>query len=171
VIVVGIGSSAPASTLDKLASYPSRTYAIQFSSFTELVVSAPYISSVISNVPRLLSVGTDLSVPTTVFGVYYTVQLNTYDYITINDTLVTFTTNCNTCAVYASLSEPNPTNVNAISNTNRQYFRAPGYTYSVYYFRIPTHGSRFFLSFLGSGISSITGTFNVFSIPPTMSLT
>jgi hypothetical protein len=169
VIVVGIGLLAHTAALDKLATYPSRTYAVRFDSFTELIVSAPYLSFLISNVPRLLSVGSTLSVPSTSTGVYYMVQLNTYGYISTNDTVVTYTTTCYHCTVYASLSEPNPTSVNAVANTNRQYFYAPGYTYGVYYFRIPQNANRFFLSFIGTGMPSVTGIFNVFNMPQMMS--
>ena len=169
VIVVGIGHSVNMDTLFKLASHPSRINAISFDSFTEFIVSAPFVTSVISNVPRLLSVSDTVSVSSTSSGIYYIMQLNTYGYITSNDTVITYTTNCNECNVFASLSEPNPTSVNSIQNVNRQYFSAPGYTYSVFYFRIPKTANRFFLSFLGTGMASVTGKFNIFSMPTMMS--
>jgi len=169
VIVVGIGSLAHTVTLNNLASHPSQTYAIPFASFPDLIGTSPYISFLISNVPRLLSVGSTLSVSSTVSGVYYTVQVNTNGYINSNDTVITYTTNCLSCSIYASLSEPNPTSVNAIQNVNPQYFYAAGYTYSVFYFRIPKDANRFFLSFLGTGMSSVTGIFNVFNMPQMMS--
>jgi hypothetical protein len=169
VIVVGIGSLANIDILYNLASHPKNIYAVPFSTLTELIVSTPYISFLISNVPRLLAVGSTLSVSTTSSGVYYTVQLNTYGYISTNDTVITYTTNCYTCSVYASLSEPNPTSVNTVQSTNGQYFYAPGYTYRVHYFRIPANANRFFLSFVGTGMSSVTGIFNIFNMPPIMS--
>jgi hypothetical protein len=169
VIAVGIGVLAHTTTLNNLATYPTKLYAVPFTTFTELIVSAPYLSFLISSVPRRLLVGSTLSVPSTTSGVYYTVQLNTYGYISTNDTVVTYTTNCISCAVYASLSEPNPSSVNTVQNINRQYFYAPGYIYSVHYFRIPKNAGRFFLSFVGTGMSSVTGIFNVFNMPQMMS--
>jgi hypothetical protein len=168
-IAVGIGSLAHTATLNNLASYPSKVYAVPFSSFIELIGTAPYLSLLISSVSRPLAVGISLSVPSTTAGVYYMVQLNTYGYISTNDTVVTYTTNCNDCAVYASLSEPNPTSDNAVQNINWQYFYAPGFHYSVYYFRIPKNADRFFLSFVGTGMPSVTGIFNVFNMPQMMS--
>lgn len=167
VIVIGIGLLAHTATLKNLASHPNHTYAVPFDSFSDLITSAPYISSLISNVPLLLSVDISLSVLSTASGVYYTVQLNTYGYINSNDTVVTYTTNCHTCPVYASLSEPNPTSVNTVRNYNRQY--TSGSPYSVFYFRIPKNVDRFFLSFAGAGMSSVTGIFNVFNMPQMMS--
>jgi hypothetical protein len=169
VITVGIGFLAHTATLNNLATYPSRLYAVPFDSFYELIATAPYLSFLISNVPRRLGVNSTLSVPSTTGGVYYTVQLGTYGQISTNDTVVTYTTNCNDCAVYASLSEPNPTNVSAVQNVNRQYFYAPGYCYSIHYFRIPKNADRFFLSFVGTGMPFVTGIFNVFDMPQMMS--
>jgi hypothetical protein len=169
VIVVGIGSIANTAILHKLASHPSRTYAVAFDSFTELIVSADYIGILISNVPRLLAVGNSLSLSSTQSGVYYTLQLNTFGYISTNDTVIAFTTNCKECLIYSALSEPNPTSVNAIQNADPQFFFAPGYSYNVYYFRIPQNANRFYLSFVGTGMASVTGIFNVFNMPPMMS--
>lgn len=168
VIFVGIGFPAHTATLNSLASYPSRIYAVPFGNFGELIGSTPYLSSLISDVPRPLSVGSSLSVSSTTSGVYYTVQLNTYGHITTNDTVITYTTNCLSCAVYASLSEPNPTDINAPESINQQYFYAPGFTYSVNYFRVPEITNRFYLSFVGTGASSVTGIFNVFNMPEMM---
>jgi hypothetical protein len=168
VIVVGIGYLVNSATLNSLASYPSKIYALPFVSLFELIVSAPFVASVISNVPRLLSIGSTLNVSRTTSGVYYMVQFNTFGYIRSNDTVITFTLNCNDCLVYGSLSEPNPTSVNSLQNVDRQYFYASGYTYTVFYFRIPKNANRFFLSFVRNAMSSLTGIFNVFNMPQIM---
>jgi hypothetical protein len=169
VIAVGIGSLAHTATLNNLASYPSRFYAVPFGSLIDLLVSYQYVSFLISSVPRPLPVNSSLSVPSTTAGIYYVVQLNTYGFISTNDTVVTYTTNCNDCAVYASLSEPNPTSDNAVQNIHWQYFYVPGFRYSIHYFRIPKNADRFFLSFVGTGMPSVTGIFNVFNMPQMMS--
>lgn len=166
VIAVGIGALAQTATLNNLATYPSRLYAVPFNTFTDLIVTTPYLSDLISNVPRLLSVGSTLSVSSTISGTYYTVQLNTYGYIHTNDTVVTYTTNWSS-RVFASLSEPNPTLTNAIETTNSQYMYASGY-YRTHYFRIPTNADRFYVSFLGTGGSSLTGRLDVFNMPSMM---
>ncbi|UJR08762.1 hypothetical protein I4U23_013019 [Adineta vaga] len=108
VIVVGIGFSASITVLNRLASHPSRYYAVPVSTFYELILATPHIASMASDVPFLLNINSQSYIPSITNGIYYTVQLNTVSYTTTNDTVVMFASNCAACTVYGSLSEPNP---------------------------------------------------------------
>ncbi|CAF1055063.1 unnamed protein product [Rotaria sordida] len=149
VIVVGIGYLANTASLHNLASHPSASYAIPFDNFPELIVSAPYISSLISDVPPLFQMDQTFRVSNALRNVYYTIQIDTSQQISTSNTIISFTTNCNDCPVFVSLSEPNPTNVNTAASIRQHYFYAPG--------------------FLGDDTSSVTGVFNTFNIPPLLS--
>ncbi|CAF4326387.1 unnamed protein product, partial [Rotaria sp. Silwood2] len=127
-IVVGVGVTGSTAALNRLASHPTRYYAVPVMSFFELILAASHISSVISDVPRLVDINSPLSIPSLVVNTYYTVQLNTYSFTTTNDTIIMVASNCPGCSVYGSLSEPNPISANTNQNSNRQnFFAASGY--------------------------------------------
>jgi hypothetical protein len=171
VIVVGIGFTASTSVLNRLASHPTRYYAVSVMSFYELILAASHIASVVSDVPRLLDPNNPLLIPSITSGIYYTVQLNTNPYTTTNNTIVMFASNCPTCAVYGSLSEPNPVSTNTVANSRRQnFFAASGYPNSMFYFRIPKNTGRFYVSLLGNGMANAYILFNVFSLPDMMDI-
>ncbi|CAF1923616.1 unnamed protein product [Rotaria magnacalcarata] len=166
VIVVGIGSTATATIMNQLATYPAKYYAIPVSTYYELIMASPHIGSTISDVPRNLNISNALHIPTTTNGVYHTVQLNTQSHATTNDMIIMFSSNCPSCSVFGSLSEPNPTSTNTVANTNRRsFFAYSGYPNSIYYFRVPKDTGRFFLSFLANGMSGVNIWVDVFSLP------
>ena len=161
VIVVGIGSNT--SVLNLLASHPSRIYAIPFSSFTELIVSAPLISSLITSVPPYLLASTPMNYGTLQSGVFYTVHLVTGPFALGDNAVIRFTSNCISCGVYTSLSEPNPTKGNTVA-TPRVLSTYPS-GYADYHIRVPRSTVRVFLSLQGNGQAGISGTFSVFNLP------
>jgi hypothetical protein len=171
VVVVGIGFSANTAVLNRLASHPTRFYAVPVMSFYELILATSHIASVISDVPRLLDNSNMLSISSVTNGIYYTVQLATHLYTTTNTTIVMFASNCLSCAVFGSLSEPNPISANTVANTIRHnFYAAPGYLNSLYYFAIPKNTSRFYVSMLGNGMGSANILCNVFSLPNMMEI-
>jgi hypothetical protein len=169
VIVVGIGTTVNTAALNRLASHPSRFYYVPFDIIDKLIGSAKVISSLISEVPRALTVGNFMTAPLLSASKYYTVQVDTSSYTSSSDTLVAFTTNCATCAVYPSLSEPNPTSNNAVRSANNHYFYGPN-AYVIHYFRLPQNTTRIFLSILGNGMTSATGRISVIGLPPMLSI-
>ncbi|CAF3306600.1 unnamed protein product [Rotaria socialis] len=170
VIVVGIGSTATATIVNQLATYPAESYAIPVSTHYELIMASSHIGSTVSDVPRILNINNAVHIPTTTSGVYHTVQLNTHSYTTTNDMIIMFSSNCPTCSVFGSLSEHNPTRTNTVANTNRRsFFAYSGYPNSMHYFRVPKDTGRFFLSFLGNGMSGVYIWVDVFSLPNMLS--
>ncbi|UJR12282.1 hypothetical protein I4U23_016459 [Adineta vaga] len=163
VIIVDIGHDSNTINLDLLATYPSRYYAIKLSSFTELLVSTSYIASVISSVPPYnIGRGTVVTFGNTLPGTYYTVQFFPNHFYTLtNDSIILFTWNCPACSLYASLSEPNPSQTNTILSAYANSTYPSGYAMS--YFRLPKNTQRLFLSLMGTGQNLVTGAFQVFS--------
>ncbi|CAF2082938.1 unnamed protein product [Rotaria magnacalcarata] len=170
VIFVGIGSGANAAVVNQLASHPARFYALRVGSMYELVLSAQHIGSVAADVPRLLSINQPLSISSTTSGVYYIVQLNTFPYVTMNDTIVMFASNCPNCQVFGSLSEPNPISENTVPNLNfRSFYAGAGFPNTLYYFRIPRNTARFFVSLRSNGMSAVSILFDIFTLPEMLS--
>lgn len=166
VVVVGIGSSISTTTLNQLASYPTVHYANFFSDYNDLTLNSHYIGEIISSVPRLVGIRQITGVGTVVNGYYYILQVSTTPYTATSDALVLFASNCPSCAVYGSLSEPSPTSANTIANSNRRSFHAySGYPNSLFYFRVPRGTNRLFLSFSGSGIAGVNIWVDSFPTP------
>ncbi|CAF1386269.1 unnamed protein product [Adineta steineri] len=171
VIVVGIGSYAGTPILNQLASHPVQHYAIPIGNLFELNVVAAHISSIISDVPRFLetNINAPLIITSMLSGIYYTVQLNTQEYTTTKDVLVMLTTNCPSCSVYGSLSEPNPISANTVANQDRHnFYAAGGFPNSQYYFHIPKGTGRIYLSVLGNGMASANILAYVINLPNMM---
>ena len=171
VIIVGIGSNVNTSIMNRLASHPSTYYAMQVGDFFQLSLLSSHISSVVSDVPRPLAINAPLNIPALSNGVYHTVQINTAPYTTNNDVIILFASGCPTCAIYSSLSEPIPTSVNSLRNTNtRPFFAYTGYPNTLSYFRVPQGTGRIFISLLGNGAASVYITSDIFSLPPLMNI-
>jgi hypothetical protein len=166
VIAISVGRNVNTNVLNQFASHPSSIYGIAFDSFTELIVSAPYISSVISSVPRFFPIGSFLTVVPSP-GVHYTIQLNTREYTLTRDAIIVFTTNCNSCPMFSSLSEPNPTSTNSVQSPF-DYLSSLFANYAVWHLRIPQNTKRFFFSFQGISSVSLTIEFNVLRLPDAM---
>ncbi|CAF2989308.1 unnamed protein product, partial [Rotaria sp. Silwood2] len=145
MMVVGIGSKATETIVEQLASYPPQYYAIHVASELELISTAQPIASFASNVPRLLGINQPLHTPSTSSAAYYTVQLNLLPYTKMNNKIIMFASNCPSCKVFGSLTEPNPVSDNTNQNANmRPFFAYSGYPNSKYYFRVPQNASRLF---------------------------
>ena len=171
VIVVGIGYGASPFNLNTLASHPARFYGIPVASLYELILASTHISSVISDVPRLIGLNSPLHISGIAGGVYHNLQIDTLAIAAASDMIVMFASNCPTCTIYGSLSEPNPTSGNTAPNTDRRgFFAASGYPNGMHYFRIPRGTSRFFFSLIGSGMPATSLLFDVFPIPAAMAL-
>jgi hypothetical protein len=164
VIIIGVGRNVNLAVLNRLASYPSHLYGILFDSFTELIVSATYISSLITSISRSLPASTSLAISTT-SGPYYTLQFNSYAFTQTKDAIVAVTANANG-PIYVSLSEPNP----VASNTGATYYHNIYTTFSsrMWYFHIPRYTKRVFFSLQGVAPTTVYIEYFIFPLPNIM---
>ena len=171
VIIVGVGSNINTSLLNQFASHPSGYYAMHIGDFYQLTLLSSHISSLISDVPRPLTINTPLSFGPLTTGFYYTVQINTAAYTVSSDVMVMVASSCPGCAVYSSLSVPIPTSLNSLRNTgSRNFFAYTGYPNTLSYFRVPQGTIRFYVSLFGNGATTAYITCDIFPLPQMMNI-
>ena len=166
VMFVGIGSNASELLVNELASYPKQYYGVRVQSMHELTILSQHISSIASDVPRLISTNQPISISFTSPNVYYTVQLNLLPYTTQVDKIIMVASNCPQCRVYGSVLQPNPIFENTPEIAIGQpFYTAAGYPNTIFYFRVPKDTARFYLSIRSNGMNDLKLVLDTFQLP------
>lgn len=144
-----------------------------FATFEQLMIAFDHLSSVISDVSRLLEISSVLNVTGMIPEEYYTFQMNINRMTISSDVLIIFTLNCDGCHVSASLIEKRLTTENTketvVSHSNKDNHEdGDNVPYNVYYLQLPKSTDRFYLSFQSKMITNSSGIVHLASMPIVM---
>lgn len=167
VIIAGVGHGVNSSLLNQLASYPASLNAIPVDDFSHLLYLSLRLPLLISDIPRPHILGNQLSVPGMIVGQYYTLFLDIGKDTIYQDMMISFTSNCYNCRVFASLTQPSP-NVRNTFATPVSHWNYLTVTNPVYYFMIPKNSRRFFFSIEATTNIALSAQFHLFTPPQMM---
>lgn len=166
IIAVGIKSQFNMTVLSQIASEPVHAYVLELSSYYELSAVSTIITNIITNVPRMFSLN-ELMFVTNQTDVYNTIQMDVSRMTLDSDIIIMAvphytSSDCihqpSCFKMYGSLTQPNPTNDNAITaKPSIHLAELIEVDFIFYSFHVPKRTKRFYLSsIMSSSLIQIT---------------